>query len=331
MAKLSTARQFFDEMIAGGATAIESLVTDQQHETEWLDFKRGDAHPDDLKCAWSEAVCGFANNQGGVFIVGIDARRDKVTGIDAACAVVPVEKLIATRSRMVDLLRSNVEPPVPGVEVEAIERTNGNGFIVCYVPESANKPHRAEQSAGKPYMIRIADSFQNPSPSLLRSLFFPRSSPKLEVRMIPAWEPAGINQFPKLSSIKIEFSIDVQNIGLTSAKDVYIVIRPSCTVRPQDARISVLGAIHHQQGAFGFECAKPVHPTCNIRMGALWFNMGVCRQDISYVPSGSGVEFEIDIYAGDMPSDKVKIEFSIDDIEYQRPKTGYLRSHSHVL
>jgi hypothetical protein len=60
---ISTAGQFFDRLITGGSPAIEALVIDAVHETEWLDFKSGE-HLSDEKATWSEAVCGFANNQG---------------------------------------------------------------------------------------------------------------------------------------------------------------------------------------------------------------------------------------------------------------------------
>src|SRR5207249_4530132 len=117
MAALSTARQFFDQLVAGGASTIEALVPAATHETEWRDFKSGEYLKDD-KETWSEAVCGFANNQGGVLVWGIDARKDKATGIDAASDVKPVQNPAALRSRLLELLRTAAEPPVPGVVVQ---------------------------------------------------------------------------------------------------------------------------------------------------------------------------------------------------------------------
>ena len=38
MPALSSARLFYDKILAGGTSFIESLVTDKTPETEWLDF-----------------------------------------------------------------------------------------------------------------------------------------------------------------------------------------------------------------------------------------------------------------------------------------------------
>ena len=180
-ARPSPARQFFNQPVEGGISAIERLVTDRQHETEWLDFKGGENLNDDrIKSTWSESLCGFANNQGGVLIWGIDARRDKTTDVDAASDVKPIRKVAAHQSRLLQLLPVAVDPPIIGVEIATFARSDaGDGFVVCFVPESETKPHRAEMLEGKPYMLRIGDSFRNPSPSILRSLFFPGSNPQM--------------------------------------------------------------------------------------------------------------------------------------------------------
>jgi hypothetical protein len=112
----STARQFFDGLVAGSVPAIEALVTNAVHETEWLDFKSGE-HLKDTAETWSEAISSFANNQGGVLIWGIDARKDKATGIDAASDLKPVPSPANLRSRLLELLRGAAEPPVIGIEL----------------------------------------------------------------------------------------------------------------------------------------------------------------------------------------------------------------------
>src|SRR5207249_12045924 len=58
---------------------------------------------------------------------------------------------------------SDLEDPAEG----------GKGFIVCYIPESAYKPHRTELGGAKRWMMRIGDSFVDVPPSVLRSLFHP--------------------------------------------------------------------------------------------------------------------------------------------------------------
>jgi predicted HTH transcriptional regulator len=182
MAVLSQAKNLFDQAIASGAPFLRQLVADKTPESEWLDFKYGD-HLDDseTKVTWSRALCGFANNEGGVLIWGIDARFDKATKVDVANDVRLVPNPEALRDRLRQLHPTATDPPLIGVESKAIfdNGSTGPGFVVSYVPESDVKPHRAELMEGKPYMLRIGDTFKNPSPAILRNLFFPRSSARV--------------------------------------------------------------------------------------------------------------------------------------------------------
>lgn len=178
----SHARNLFLRAIAGGAAFLRQLVAEKTPESEWLDFKCGD-HLDDAetKVTWSRALCGFANNEGGVLVWGIDARFDKATKVDVACDVRLVPNPEALRDRLRQLHPTATDPPLVGVDSRAIfdNGRRGPGFVVSYVPESDVKPHRAELMEGTPYMLRIGDTFKNPSPAILRNLFFPRSSARL--------------------------------------------------------------------------------------------------------------------------------------------------------
>ena len=48
-------------------------------EDDWLDFKNhpGTGNEEKVKEMWGEALSGMANNQGGVIIWGVDARKTK--------------------------------------------------------------------------------------------------------------------------------------------------------------------------------------------------------------------------------------------------------------
>ena len=104
---ISSARQFYNQAVAGGAASVEKLVADRTHETEWLDFKRGDDIGDgQVKSLWSKAICGFGNNQGGCIVWGVDARRDPSTDVDAANELKPVADPAALRSRSAQSTRA---------------------------------------------------------------------------------------------------------------------------------------------------------------------------------------------------------------------------------
>src|SRR5438309_5007606 len=170
----SQAKNFFDQIFASPEPArfLRSLISSSPptFETEWLDFKGAEKLSDpDLKKAWSEALSGFANTQGGVLIFGIDARLDGETKIDAACGESLVADISACATRLQQLHGQATEPPVLGVEIRpvAADEKSPVGFVVCYIPESVYRPHRAEH-ARRNYFIRAGDDFVVPSVSLLR-------------------------------------------------------------------------------------------------------------------------------------------------------------------
>src|SRR5271155_5718318 len=98
-------------------------------ETEWREFK-GCINPSDgtpisdadVAKYWSKALSGFANTAGGVLIWGLDARKDKETGLDCVgkLALHPDADLL--RQRLADLLLNAVVPPLRGVEMHAIKQ-----------------------------------------------------------------------------------------------------------------------------------------------------------------------------------------------------------------
>ncbi|HJT76274.1 MAG TPA: RNA-binding domain-containing protein, partial [Gemmataceae bacterium] len=78
----SLARGFFEQITQSRdpVAAVRDLINSSPPtaETDWLDFKTEHLDPKqrDRKTreTWSEALGGFANNQGGVLIWGVDAR-----------------------------------------------------------------------------------------------------------------------------------------------------------------------------------------------------------------------------------------------------------------
>ena len=175
--KPSRALDFFQQVQRGKVQFLKTLVasTPPTFDTDWLDFKGGAKLGDaDIKRIWSEALSGFANTEGGVLVWGIDARKHPDTGIDCASALSLVTTPSGFVSRLKELHSQSTDPPVSGVDFWFAEddQIKDAGFVVCLVPESRYKPHRAE-SAGRNYYIRAGDSFHIPSVSLLRNLFFP--------------------------------------------------------------------------------------------------------------------------------------------------------------
>lgn len=325
MAVLSTARQFFDQLVAGGSASIEELVTKRVHETEWLDFKSGE-HLQKRKETWSEAICGFANNQGGVLVWGIDARKDE-NDVDAASDIKPVGDPAELRSRLIELLRGAVEPPLPGVDVREFHRsgTTGPGYVVCFIPESTTKPHRAENLPNKPYMIRIADSFHNPSPALLRSLFFPRSNPKIEIDVSPSWSDPGTTEAPR--SINILFHIHARNTGIVTVRDLYVVYTTDPVSIPCDTPYGVTRTVEDLET--GIEYSRPLHPSSKHRLCTLKYEARVATAVApkkSYRPALEKLEMNFDVYAMDMAPLRLSVTLGERDIQQGQSQIAWHRN-----
>ena len=108
------------------------------------------------------------------------------------------------------------------VEYQAYADTSGQGFLVCLIPESPHKPHR-RRFADKQYYYRIGDDFLPAEPGLLRILFYPRTSPRLEVELSFGYEIMRL-QGTKVVA-KVHFSYIIHNMGTATAKDVFVVIQ----------------------------------------------------------------------------------------------------------
>ncbi len=113
---------------------LSALIASQPptFETDWLDFKAAaqlQLQDENLKNIWSKALSGFANAGGGVLIFGIDARKDKATGIDCADKLALAPAAFALKSRLLELHSVATDPPIQGVRVE------------CYTESDDRSPH----------------------------------------------------------------------------------------------------------------------------------------------------------------------------------------------
>jgi len=221
--KPSIAKEFFAK-ITGALDPVAELTqlvnsASPVFETEWLDFKGAQKIPEkETEAIWSKALSGFANTQGGVIVWGIDARPDKNTGVDAVSGLSLVPNAMKLKSRLNELHAQSTEPPILGVVIEVypIAGGSGEGFVVCYIPESPFKPHRAEH-ANRQYVIRAGDDFVTASVSLLRNLFYPQT----RCRLIPTLQTARKVDGDYWNII---VTGQVRNAGSATAFDTYVIV-----------------------------------------------------------------------------------------------------------
>ena len=198
-------------------------------EKEWLDFKgcpsasQAATSIDDkgAKKIWSKALSGYANITDGLIIWGIDARKMKPRDIDAACGLRLIPDPPAFESKLRDWIRDATNPPVMGVEYLSVPGPDGDGFVVCLIPESQHKPHRAE-AVDKHYYYRAGDDFLIAEPGLLRALFYPRARPRLSVVAMLGNEDFSYTMDGLQGTVVAR--IIVMNDGTHSANNLCVVI-----------------------------------------------------------------------------------------------------------
>jgi hypothetical protein len=253
----SLAQSFFDEIrnAPDKIPFLSALVnpTQPRFEEEWLDFKQApDLNSNDVQRNWSKALSGFANTGGGVLIWGIEAKKDPTTGIDCAFAVALIDNPAALKSRLKQLHHQATDPPVLDVVVEEYADSVGNGFVVCFVPESGFKPHRAEQDGKKQFYLRAGDDFVVMPVPVLRSMFFPRSKPNLRV------EVRFADRNDEHSNITWTFR--VHNNGTATARDVCLWIKALNKIGSPMVGTGRRHSATELTLGHAVACSYPIHP-----------------------------------------------------------------------
>jgi hypothetical protein len=320
------ARSFFDQMCSAPdpVAFIRGLVnsTPPTYETDWLDFKQQPSR--DLKHhkwreMWVEALTGFANNQGGVVIWGIDARKDKTTNFDVACGEEPVDNPKGVKSRLVELQRQATDPPLANVEIEAYGHPTepGKGFVICFVPEGPFKPYRAEDGRSSQYYIRAGDNFVVMSRSMLQSLFYPRSQPVFRARgrifsELPARGASGERNVVCLSC-----SVELVNDGTATARDAFVQLRHNVggdiLLEPAQGCWTPYLTPSGQE----FESARPLHPAKVTPLFEARWDLAVMTawsSGFQAVPPCSHPCFDLEVFCENQERQVIKLEFDIDEL-----------------
>jgi hypothetical protein len=315
----SLARTYFEQIRSAASPTdfIQDLVNSATSESDWLDFKQPPSM--DLKNPkwrelWVEALAGFANNQGGVLIWGIDARKDPMTQIDAACGVTPVNNPHGTKSRLIELQRQATDPPLANVKIEAYELPSapGTGFVVCLIPEGPFKPYRTEEGRKSQYPFRAGDNFQILSRPMLQSLFYPRSIAVFEIEAELWWEPPA-NTEDKQCGTWLE--VRVSNKGTATAKDLLLRVEGH-NIQPAPNRRVSTGDGWLDELAYTSYRTRSLHPGLPPQTVFRWTWAAPTTMMYSnhsrLVPSYPDLEFRFGIYAENQQPQRFNVAFEMD-------------------
>jgi hypothetical protein len=311
----SLARNFFEQVrtAADPVVFIRKLYdpTSPVSETDWLDFKQPPRlnattfapldHPK-WKEMWMEALGGFANNQGGVLIWGLDARKDPATGVDAASGEVPVPNPEGVKSRLKELQRQATDPPLANVEIEAysLPTTPPTGFVVCFIPEGPYKPYR-EASGRSQYPFRSGDNFTILSRSMLQSLFYPRSKAIFRAKAtLSSSGPAG-GGIETLSC-----RADLMNVGTATATNAQVLVESDIA---NFRGVSLTGGELWSNRSTGpekwFLAGHSIHPGRSVQLFYLEWRAGAGH------PAPS---FTLAVYCENQERQVIKIEFDMKEL-----------------
>jgi hypothetical protein len=284
---MATVAEVLFEAIASESD-LDALITEKREESLYLEFKqKSDRRDGEIgekeSSAFSRALSGFANADGGVLIFGIETKKGP-DGIDRAHSLKSIQNYDGFRARLVDALITYVQPVVEMVRVESIGSIDGSGYVKCLVPASDKTPHRAMQ-AGRKYWRRGAAGFRRMEHYEIADAFGKRSRPSL--RLIVELRPfLG-------SSAEIHFFILNEGRGVAKHPGVLITFE-AATVR------SVGGA--GLQNATSFNDNRPTiqfyDPTSVIHPNGVMRYLG--HAVVQLATENAPVRFTPLVYAEDM-------------------------------
>lgn len=211
---MSVALSIFDSIRS--EEDIDNLLAQRATENLHLEFKtkRNTTSPD-LICGLdvniSKAISGFANSEGGVLVVGIDAPSQ---GTVSKQPVSALSQLEVNANGYVSRATSFV---VEGVLIKKVfsNPSRDEGYLIIYIPQSDLAPHRSQKDSK--YYLRSGESFVPMEHYQVADIFGRRQKPYL----IPFISIKGdINSVGKVVAI-----LGIKNTGRAMAKFPYIKIK----------------------------------------------------------------------------------------------------------
>ncbi|HEX8451436.1 MAG TPA: ATP-binding protein [Longimicrobium sp.] len=142
---------------------LQELLTEGVPEGRHIEYKRQlPGNSDDEKREFLSDVSSFANAAGGDLLYGIEEAGGVPTRLVGVNSADPDAEIL----RLENIVRTGVEPRIPGIHLRAVPLANGNNVFVIRVPQSWAPPHMvvfknlsrffSRTSAGK-YQLDVAE------------------------------------------------------------------------------------------------------------------------------------------------------------------------------
>ncbi len=322
----SIAREFFDSIRLADdpVAAIRALANSDPptFEDDWLECKQ---EPDDIrdpkqrdnkmKQMWLQALSGFANNEGGVLVWGLVARkRSKEDPTDCVTAEKPVSDPFGLKSKLNEWRRQGTDPPVGNVQIEAYEHPSGSGrgFVVCFIPEGPYKPYRTNEGDKSQFYLRTSDNFVIMSLAVLRAVFHPRTGARFWLEAELSWAFVGRDQAQRGKPILMSLEARVANRGTATAKDLLIRCEPEAAAeRPHEVQMGP----DWDRGTTYMRKLSPMHPGMPAERVFTWtWWVPETTRGHTVVPACHNLRFGFALYAENQEPQSFEAKFDMGEL-----------------
>lgn len=192
---------------------VERLIRTQVEDL-YVDFKTKQDHAvsdvdRDLQVVLSKAIAGFANADGGVIVLGVNAPQGQPPSLKLIAPLNDFEQEVNT------YIPRSTSFPVIGAETKKVPfQGQAGGVVLVYVPKSDLAPHCSMKD--RRYYQRIGDSFLPMEHYQIADMFGRRHQP----RLVPYVEASRDINFRG----RVELIVGVKNVGVAIARYVYLSV-----------------------------------------------------------------------------------------------------------
>ena len=134
---------------------LKQVCEDQWPESQTLEFKAVLPNKDEESSQeFRKDVCALANADGGDLVFGISEKDGKANSIVPIASV----QVDATKRRLLQILESNVEPRIQGMQTHDCSLASGGFVLVLRIPNSYAGPHRCGPKSAHRFPLRNGTS-----------------------------------------------------------------------------------------------------------------------------------------------------------------------------
>jgi hypothetical protein len=256
---MDRSRELYELIKSQGIDWINATVGNQE-ENETLEFKRLTNNKVPLQKAdkqnLSKSISSFANNQGGVLVWGVEAKKIKPDEADVVQALFPIQGLKALHTALLSDALQLTAGGLLNIEYQLVEEPAGSdsGFLLMHVPHSESEPVMATAEGQHRYYFRSGTGTIKLTHVQIGDMFARRVRPKLEF----SWRlicPDGFH-YSLLLGVRNSGRVIAKSAGMivhqTSSVDHYSIVSFQSSVVAADTESTYIRATENFY----------LHPSC---------------------------------------------------------------------